>query len=389
MKITVLGGAGKMGCISVQDLAKDDRVDEVVIADINIEQAQIVADYINSPKIQIQKVDINDEENFVKSLEGSNVCLNATVFYTNLAVMEACLKAGVHYTDMGGLFYGTREQLKLNDRFAAKEISAVLCMGSAPGIPNIQTRYAADRLDTIESIKIYDGIKPPAPDDLRFSYAVPTIVDELTAQPMVFENGEFTAKEPLTGFEDYWFETPLGLLPMHLSLHSEVATLPITFKDKGVKECFFKINYWGMAKNTIEKVRVLADFGFAGEEPVNVAGNSVKPRDLMISLLSGNVHSVTDLLAPASNQPPDWVKEIVTEIRGTKHGKEMVYRLGTLTCKGALPTGVAPAIAAIWLAEGRVEPGVHAPEAVLDPEQFFKELEQRDIFTKVSVSHMV
>jgi saccharopine dehydrogenase (NAD+, L-lysine-forming) len=389
MKITVLGGAGKMGCISVQDLANDDRVDEVVIADINTEGAQVVADYLNSPKVKVLKVDINDEENFVKSLEGSDVCLNASVYYTNLAVMEACLKADVHYTDMGGLFYGTREQLKLHDRFAAGGVSAVLCMGSAPGIPNLQSRYAADRLDTIESIKIYDGIKPPAPDDLRFSYAPPTILDEITVKPMVFENGEFVAKEPLTGFEDYWFEPPLGLLPMHLSLHSEVATLPVTFKDKGVQECFFKINYWGMAKNTVEKVQVLADFGFASKEAVDVNGTPVVPRDLMESLLSGYVHSVTDLLAPPTAKPPDWTKEIVTVIKGTKDGKDVTYRLGTLTCKGALPTGVAPAIAAVWLAEGRIEPGVYAPEAALDPEPFFEELEQREIYTQVSVSHMV
>ena len=195
MKIIVLGGAGKMGCISVQSLALDDRVDEVVIADVNMEQAQLVADYLDSPKISIQKVDIKDEENLVKALEGADVCLNAAIYYFNLNVMEACLKAGVHYTDMGGLFYGTREQLKLHDRFAAAGVSAVLCMGSAPGVPNIQARYAADRLDTIESIKIYDGIKPPSPDDLRFSYAVPTIIDELTVEPMVFENGEFVAKQ--------------------------------------------------------------------------------------------------------------------------------------------------------------------------------------------------
>jgi saccharopine dehydrogenase (NAD+, L-lysine-forming) len=389
MRIFVLGGAGKMGCISVQALANDDRVDEVIIADINIEQAKTVADYLDSPKIDIQKVDINDEASFISALEGVDVCLNATVYYTNLLAMEACLKAGVHYTDMGGLFYGTREQLKLHDRFADGGVSAVLCMGSAPGIPNIQTRYAADRLDTIASIKIYDGIKPPSPDDLRFSYAVPTIVDELTVEPMVFENGEFVAKEPLSGFEDYWFEPPLGLLPMHLSLHSEVATLPITFKDKGVKDCFFKINYWGMAKNTIEKVRVLADFGFASMEPVNVKGSSVKPRDLMISLLSGYVHSVTDLLAPPMSKPPDWAKEIVTEISGTKDGKDVTYRLGTLTCKGALPTGVAPAIAAVWLAEGRVEPGVYPPEACLDPEPFFKELEAYEIYTQVTITSKV
>lgn len=389
MRIFVLGGAGKMGCIAVQVLAIDDRVDEVIIADINLEQAQLVADYLESPKIKIQKVDINDEENFVKALEGADACLNATVYYTNLAVMEACLKAGVPYTDMGGLFYGTRKQLKLHDRFAAAGVSAVLCMGSAPGVPNIQARYAADRLDTIESIKIYDGIKPPSPDDLRFSYAVPTIIDELTVEPMVFENGEFAGKPPLSGFEDYWFEQPLGLLPMHLSLHSEVATLPITFKDKGIQECFFKINYWGMAQKTIEKVRVLADFGFDGTEPVKVGDTSVVPRDLMISLLSGYVHSVTDLLAPPAAKPPDWTKEIVTEIHGTKDGKAVTYRLGTLTCKGALPTGAAPAIAAIWLAEGRIKPGVHPPEACLDPEPFFKELEKHQILTQVTVTNQV
>jgi saccharopine dehydrogenase (NAD+, L-lysine-forming) len=262
-------------------------------------------------------------------------------------------------------------------------------MGSAPGIPNIQARYAADRLDTIESIKIYDGIKPPSPDDLRFSYAVPTIVDELTVAPMVFENGKFVSKAPLSGFEDYMFEPPLGLLPMHLSLHSEVATLPVTFKDKGIQECFFKINYWGMAQKTIEKVRVLADFGFAGDEPVNIEGSSVKPRDMMISLLSGYVHSVTDLLAPPVVKPPNWMKEIVTEIKGTKGGKEITYRLGTLTCKGALPTGAAPAIAAVWLAEGRIDPGVYPPEACLDPEPFFKELEAHEIITQVTVKSKV
>lgn len=389
MRIFVLGGAGKMGCISVQDLANDKRVDEVVIADIDAQQAKTVADYLDSPKVKIQTVDINDEGKFVKALEGSDVCLNATVYYTNLKVMEACLKAGAHYTDMGGLFHTTRKQLELSDRFKETGISAVLGLGSAPGIPNLQARYAADRLDTIESIKIYDGIKPPPPDDVRFTYAVPSIVDEMTVKAMVFENGEFVAKEPLSDFEDYWFEPPLGLLPMHLSLHSEVATLPLTFKGKGIKDCFFKINYWGMAKNTVEKVMVLVDFGFGSNDAVDVNGVPVVPRDLMVSMLSGYVPPITDFLAPAKARPPDWVKEIVTEIRGTKDGKAMTYRLGTLTCKGALPTGVAPAIAAVWLAEGRVEPGVHAPEAALDPEPFFKELEQREIFTKVSVSQMI
>ncbi len=389
MKIVVLGGAGKMGCIAVQDLAGDRRAGKVVIADWNLDQARTVAEIINSPKITVEQVDVTDHDALVGALKGADACLNATVYYSNLPVMEACLEARVPYTDMGGLFHTTRKQLELNDRFAEAGLSAVLCLGSAPGMPNIQARYAADRLDTIESIRIYDGIKPPPPDDLRFPYAVPTIVDELTMPPMVYRDGEFVACEPLSEFEDYWFTPPIGVLPMHLSLHSEVATIPITFQDRGLKECFFKINYWGMAKETVEKIRVLADFGFAGREPVQVEGRPVVPRDLLVALMSEYVPPITDFLAPPKTRPPDWVKEIVTEVRGTKAGKKVTYRLGTLTCKGALPTGVAPARAAIWLAEGRIPSGVYPPEAALDPELFFKELEEREIYTQVSVTEFI
>jgi saccharopine dehydrogenase (NAD+, L-lysine-forming) len=259
-------------------------------------------------------------------------------------------------------------------------------MGSAPGVPNLQARYAADRLDTIESIKIFDGIKPPPTDDPLFTYAVPTIVEELLVEPMVYKDGEFKAEPPLSGFEDYWFSPPIGLLPMHLSLHSEVATLPLSFKEKGVKECFFKINYWGMSKTVVENIRILADFGFGNTEPVDVKGKTIVPRDMMVTMLSGYVPPITDFLAPPKNKPPDWVKEIVTEVKGTKDGLDMTYRMGTLTCKGALPTGAAPAIVTIWMAEGRVEPGVYPPEIALDPEPFFKELEEIDIITQVTTT---
>lgn len=387
MQITVLGGAGKMGCISVQYLANDPRVESVVIADINRVQANTVVDYIGNPKIRFIAVDIDDHIDLVDSLKQSDVCLNATVYYTNVAVMEACLEAGTHYTDMGGLFFTTRKQLEFNSQYREAGLSAVLGMGSAPGIPNVQTRFAADRLDTIESVKIYDGIKPPPPDDLRFTYAVPTIVDELTVKPMVFSNGEFNAREPMSDFEDYMFSSPIGIQPMHLSLHSEVATIPISFKDKGIRECFFKINYWGMAKSTVEKVRVLAEFGFDRTEKIDVAETSVSPRDVMVTMLSEYVPPIEEFLALPKNKPPDWVKEIVTEVSGTKNGKQMSYKLSTATVKGALPTGVAPAITAVWLAQGKIVPGVHAPETVLDPQAFLEELEAQQILTTVTTSH--
>jgi lysine 6-dehydrogenase len=263
-------------------------------------------------------------------------------------------------------------------------VSAVLGMGSAPGIPNIQSRFAADQLDTIDYIRIYDGILPVPSKNPLFSYAVPTIIDEMTLRPMIFRDGQFVECDPISEHEPYWFSSPLGILSMHLSLHSEVATLPVSFADKGIRECFFKINNWGMPEEVVTKVRTLADFGFSTSEPVPVDGGAVRPRDFMVAMMSKYVPAITSFLEPTTRVPPDWVKEIVTEVKGTKDGKAITYRIGTLTCKSSLPTGVVPARGAVWQAAGRIPPGVHAPENVFEPITFLKELEIRDIYTQVT-----
>ncbi len=388
MKIVVLGGAGLMGRIAVKDLAASEGVDRVVIADRDTELARKVVNLIpiGRSKVSVVHADVTDGEGLVTTLRGADAVLNAVHYYFNLDVMRACLEAGTHYTDLGGLFYTTRKQLALHDEFAAAGLTAVLGVGSAPGVPNVQVRYAADRLDTIEYIRIYDGIRPPPGDDIRFGYAIPTIIDELTMPPMVFRDGEFVEAGPLTGEEDYWFTPPLGLLRCHLSLHSEVATLPITFKDKGVRECFFKINYWGMSAGAFAKVKLLADLGFASTEPVEVRGVPVRPRDVLVTLLAGHIPPLEAFVREPAD-PTHWSKEIVSEVKGTRGGREVVYRLGTLTPDGSLPTGVAPSVVARWLAAGRVSgPGVFPPEAIVEPEPFFEELARRGIVTRITTT---
>jgi saccharopine dehydrogenase-like NADP-dependent oxidoreductase len=386
MNIVVLGGAGLMGRYAVRDLVLNPGVDRVTIADLDVDLARQVAAILDSPKIKVQPADASDRASLVPILEGAGSLLNATVYYFNLPVMEACLGAGVHYVDMGGLFYTTRVQLELHERFQAAGITAVLGVGSAPGIPNVQARYAAQRLDTMETIRIYDGIKPPSGDDIFFGYAVPTIIDELTMPPMVFRDGDFVACEPLSEPEEYWFEPPIGLLKTHLSLHSEVATLPLTFADKGVRECFFKINYWGISEDALLKIKLFADVGLAASEPVDVKGVSVKPRDLLVKLMAPYTPPL-DAFVAEPIEPTEWKKEIVTEVAGTQNGESVTFRLGTLTAVGSRPTGVAPAMVAHWLADGRISrPGVFPAEAIVEPEPFFAELAKRDIHTRVSVT---
>ncbi len=388
MRIVALGGAGLMGRIAVRDLAASEGVDEVIIADRDTELAADVVDLIpeGRSKVSVTQTDVTDRQGLVDTLRGADVVLNAVRYYYNLEVMSACLEAGTHYTDLGGLFHVTRKQLDLHAAFAEAGLTAVLCMGSAPGVSNIQARFAADRLDTVESIRIYDGVLPPPGDDIHFGYAIPTIIDELVMPPVVFADGEWAEKPPLSGGEDYWFEPPVGLLHCHLSLHSEVATLPLTFRSKGLRECVFKINYWGMSPDAFAKVKLLADLGFANPEPVDEKHGSVSPREVLVALLADRVPAL-DSFAQEPEDPTHWTKEIVAEVKGVRDGQPLHYRIGTLTAIGSLPTGVAPSIAAQWLASGRIDkPGVYAPEAIVDPVPFFEALEQRGIVTRETVT---
>ena len=389
MKMVVTGGAGMMGCVAVQELARSEAVTELVIADRCLEAARQVAGIIASDKISVAEVDVRDHEALVRALRGADCCLNAAVYYLNLEVMGACLEAGVHYADLGGLFHTTRKQWLLDDQFKAIGRSAVLGAGSAPGLTNVQARYAADQLDTVEAVRLYDGMRPPAADAAAFAYSVSTILDELTLPPMVYRDGEFEPGRPLGEEEGYWFSPPLGLLPVHLSLHSEVATLPLTLKGKGVREVLFKINFWGMAPETVATLRTLADFGFASCTPVPAGETTVAPRDLLLSLLRAYVPPITSFLEPPNSRPPDWTEEIVAEVKGRRYGRPVTYRLGTTTVSSALLTGTCASIAALWLAEGRIAPGVHPPETALDPLPFFRELEGRGMPTQVSVTQRV
>src|SRR5262245_34853894 len=70
----------------------------------------------------------------------------------NLGVMEAALAEGCHYADLGGLFHVTVKQWELHERFRDAGLSAVMGIGSAPGITNVLARLGADQLDTVASI---------------------------------------------------------------------------------------------------------------------------------------------------------------------------------------------------------------------------------------------
>ncbi len=63
--------------------------------------------------------------------------------------MEACLRAGAHYLDLGGLYHVTAAQFETfapadgGDRFESAGLLAVLGIGSSPGKTNLMAVQAA------------------------------------------------------------------------------------------------------------------------------------------------------------------------------------------------------------------------------------------------------
>ena len=389
MRIVVVGGAGMMGRIALRDLAASAAVDEVVIAELDAAQAAQLIATIDSPKLRIVAVDATDEPALAAVLRDADVCLNATVYYTNLPIMRACLAARTHYLDLGGLFHTTRRQLELDQPFRAAGITAIVGMGSAPGVTNLQARLACDRLERVESIRIYDGIYNPqisADDPLTWGYSIQTILDEVSQNPIVFRDGDWQTVAPLSELEYFAYRAPLGYAANHHSLHSEVATLPISFRDKGVREVFFKINFFGYPEPMLRKIAFLCELGFAGREPIAMRGGRIAPRDALLAVLAQRPP-----MPPASpEQLAASYKDMSVEVSGARDGQPVTVRVDVESWArpewgvsgGNLVTGVAPSIVAQWLADGTIsERGVLPPEVGVPARPFFKALEQRGIRT--------
>lgn len=388
MRIVVVGGAGLMGRIALRDLVESPQVSEIVIADLNPQQGHLLAEQLGSSRLRFVQVDVTDEAGLAAVLRGADACLNATVYYFNLAVMRACLAARTHYLDLGGLFYTTRRQLELDHAFKAARLSAIIGMGSAPGVTNLQARLACDRLDTVESIRIYDGIHNPhinADDPLTWGYSIQTILDEVSKPPMVFRAGDWQAIAPLSELEYYAYRQPLGYVANHHSLHSEVATLPLSFRDKGVREVFFKINFFGYPEPMLRKIAFLCELGFAATDPIPMRGGNVAPRDALLAVLHQR--------PPAPAKPPAGYKDMAVEVSGTRAGQAATVRVDVESWAkvewgasgGNLVTGVAPSIVAQWLADGTLnQRGVLPPELGVPALPFFKELERRGIVTTIT-----
>jgi saccharopine dehydrogenase-like NADP-dependent oxidoreductase len=174
------------------------------------------------------------------------------------------------------------------------------------------------------------------------------------------------------------FPAPIGKLVVRHSIHSEVATLPLSFRRQGVREVFFKINY---DPQMIETVRLLGGLGLLEQRPVAVNGCQVTPRAFLEQLLKSR--------ATGSSAPPRDAETVRVVVEGsTKGGRKRRLTLNATTRYSTRPvfsavardTGFPISVAAQMLARGEISArGVHPPEMSIPAREFLKELDRRGI----------
>lgn len=380
MKYVIIGGAGAMGRITARDLMEfAGPSDEIIIADYNLAKAQEISSLYHDPRVKAVRIDVKNTAESARALEGAFVIINCVQYQLNLEVMELALAAEAHYIDLGGLFHMTRKQLVMNERFRSAELTAIIGMGAAPGITNLLSRVGADQLDEVREIHTrvagVDQTKYKDVPALPVSYSLQTILEEFSFEPAVFTKGEFTFVKPMSGATPQKFPAPVGVRKPMYTIHSEVATLPLSFRDKGVREVSFKIAF---DSEFLQKVRFLRDLGMASHEVIDLAGIKVKPIEV-VNRVAMSQHSAKQV---GALKQTEYVRAVV---KGLKRGKKQTIVLDCLT-RGMpawgmgtdVNTGCPPAVAALMLASGEItERGALPPETCVPAAAFFKHLKRR------------
>jgi saccharopine dehydrogenase-like NADP-dependent oxidoreductase len=389
-RVVILGGAGAMGRITAADFLRTsgDAI-EVVIADRDLTAA---AD-LDVTKVP---VDVSDPESLRRVLDAAFAVIASLPYRFNLAAMHGALAAGAHYVDLGGLFHVTRQQLGLDAEFRRAGRMGLLGIGSAPGIINVLAVLAARDLDAVREVHCLVGSvdrtryreAPP----LGFGYSVDTLLDEFVMPSAVFRGGAFAMVPALAPSErlEVRFPPPVGRLVVDTTLHSEVATLPLHFAARGVREVTFR---QGFDRDFMEKLRFLVELGLADTGPLppsagnglreqgagSPAGEAASPRQTLLALLSR---------FPAAKVvgKPARYEVLRALVRGRRGGRAITVtadcHAGPRAGGGVGPdidTGAPPSIAVQLMLSGElaIRPGLWAPEQVVPVGPFVRELTRR------------
>ncbi|MEU5847919.1 saccharopine dehydrogenase family protein [Saccharopolyspora shandongensis] len=391
MKVLALGGPGAMGTVAVQTAVNLPGVEEIVIADRDLAAAERLAHRLASASMPVRarKVDVTDDTELREALSSSDLVLNTVGPYYRfgLTVLRAAIETQTHYLDICDDWEPTLQMLDLDTAARDAGVCAVIGMGASPGISNLLAATAAAELDSVLDVYTAWPVDVPGAGDSdkndaqlldpdnRPSAAAVHWMQQISGTISAVQAGQLTQQRPL---RPVTLALPGGRHGTAYTVgHPEPVTLQRTLEPAGEAVNLMVINPWTVAY--LDTLRRDIDRGRLTNEAA--AGQFAKPNALRI------IRAVPTALR---SKAPGTLPPFFAAVSGTRQGSEHMV-LAHLSqsvpnddpVRGLLGdmarvTGIPLAMGMSQVVDGTARlPGVHPPEAVIDPKRFFDDLDRQ------------
>jgi lysine 6-dehydrogenase len=376
MKMLVLG-AGLQGCATAFDLLQNPAVTQVTIADLHPEHlAPFLAPYKGTDRLKSVTLDVRDLPAVTALMRGHVSVMSAIPYYFNGPMAACAVEAGCHFSDLGGNTEIVFEQKKLHDAALAKGLSVIPDCGLAPGMVNILAAEGIRRFDKAERVKIFVGGLPRHPEpplNYQIVYSLEGALDYYTTTSWILRGGKRTPIEALSELEPVAFPEPVGTLE---AFHTAggVSTMPFSYEGKVDVLEYKTLRYPGH----VAIMKPIRELGLLGNEPIDVKGVQVRPRDVFIAaatpvLLKPKAEDLVALRVEASgikDGKPGTVVWQLVDYKDTKRNISAMMRT----------TGYSLAITGLMQADGRVKAtGVLTPDEAMPFQPYVDELAARGV----------
>lgn len=271
-------GAGLMGKVIAKDLISSEKKSEVTVFDNKDSSLQETGSFVNSSRLKIEKIDINDIQTSSEKLKDFSIILSALPHGVSLNSVKAAIEACVSYADLVGSM--PEKRLELNKKAEEAGILVVPGFGVAPGISNICVARGIELLDETDNAYIYVGgipkVKEP-PLYYQTVYLLETVFNAYSRDAKIIENGKIITVPALSGLENFPFDEPIGDLEAFYT--DGLGPLTVTVKDKIKNKLFEKtLRYPGHA----QAIKILQSCGLLDTDPVEINNVKIIPRDVVI-----------------------------------------------------------------------------------------------------------
>lgn len=380
MKILLLG-VGLQGKAALHDLAETPDITQVIAADVNVADLQHYVNQLDSAKVTAVNLDVRDEGAVIKLMRQVDAVIILLPQEFRLNLIKLAIDCGIHLIETS---YSLPEYAQLDLKAKAQNVAILPECGLDPGIDLVLAGSAIREFDQVHALYVYGtGVPEPEAADTPIKYKISwTFAGVLSAyaRPVrMLKDGKIVNLSPSEMFDIqniHRVEMP-GLGPMEAYYNGDAVKYLDIFqiKDTTTDTGRYSLRWPGHA----EFWKKMVDLGFLDEQPIDVAGQNISPRQF-----------VHDLLAPqlAYRRNERDIAAIRVVVEGLVNGdsKRIIYQmidrrdLDTGLMAMQRTVGFTASIGAQMILRGDIKQrGLLTPTSDIPSDIFISELEKRGI----------